>query len=50
MSSSMVYGNFNSSDVDEDSKCDPIGIYELKVIQELLIKAINKFLIYLIEL
>ena len=46
MSSSMVYGNFNSSDVDEDSKCDPIGIYgTLKLSGELLIKAYKQDLI-----
>ena len=27
MSSSMVYGNFDKIEVDEDSKCNPIGIY-----------------------
>ena len=26
-SSSMVYGNFNSKNVNEDSVCEPIGIY-----------------------
>ena len=26
-SSSMVYGNFKDGEVDENSKCDPIGIY-----------------------
>ena len=40
MSSSMVYGNFNSQDVDEDSNCNPIGIYgTLKLSGELLIKS-----------
>ena len=27
MSSSMVYGNFEKKDVDEDTECKPIGIY-----------------------
>ena len=27
MSSSMVYGNFEKKDVDEDIPCKPIGIY-----------------------
>ena len=27
MSSSMVYGNFNKGSVDENTNCDPIGIY-----------------------
>ena len=39
-SSSMVYGNFNSDYVDEDSKCDPMGIYgTLKYCCEKIIKA-----------
>lgn len=39
-SSSMVYGNFNSDFVDEDSKCDPMGIYgTLKYCCEKIIKA-----------
>ena len=43
MSSSMVYGNFNSQDVDEDAVCNPIGIYgTLKLSGELLIKAYNQ--------
>ena len=43
MSSSMVYGNFNSKEVDEKSNCDPIGIYgTLKLSGELLIKAYNQ--------
>jgi nucleoside-diphosphate-sugar epimerase len=40
MSSSMVYGNFDSEDVKEDRECKPIGIYgTLKYSGELLIKA-----------
>ena len=27
MSSSMVYGNFDSEDVNEERNCKPIGIY-----------------------
>ncbi len=43
MSSSMVYGNFNSSDVDEEAICKPIGIYgTLKLSGELLIKSYNQ--------
>ncbi len=39
-SSSMVYGNFDSDFVDENSKCDPIGIYgTLKYCCEKIIKA-----------
>ena len=40
MSSSMVYGNFDSEDVKEDRECKPIGIYgTLKYSGELLVKA-----------
>ena len=40
MSSSMVYGNFDKTDVDESQKCEPIGIYgTLKYAGELMIKA-----------
>jgi len=39
-SSSMVYGNFKTDFVDEDSKCDPMGIYgTLKYCCEKIIKA-----------
>jgi nucleoside-diphosphate-sugar epimerase len=39
-SSSMVYGNFKADFVDEDSKCDPMGIYgTLKYCCEKIIKA-----------
>ena len=39
-SSSMVYGNFESSSVDESSNCDPIGIYgALKLAGEILVKS-----------
>lgn len=42
MSSSMVYGNFDSKDVNEDRICKPIGIYgTLKYSGELLVKAYN---------
>jgi|TARA_B100000795_G_scaffold265832_1_gene248183 nucleoside-diphosphate-sugar epimerase len=43
MSSSMVYGNFNSKNVNEDNTvCKPIGIYgTLKYAGELLVKAYN---------
>ena len=40
ISSSMVYGDFNSNDVNEKSNCKPIGIYgTLKFSGELLVKA-----------
>ena len=40
MSSSMVYGNFDSEDVKEERACKPIGIYgTLKYSGELLVKA-----------
>lgn len=42
-SSSMVYGNFTSGEVTEDTKCDPIGIYgALKLSGEYLVKAYNQ--------
>tara|TARA_B100001123_G_C15291442_1_gene1017614 strand:- start:1091 stop:2098 length:1008 start_codon:yes stop_codon:yes gene_type:complete len=42
MSSSMVYGNFESEDVKEERICNPIGIYgTLKYSGELLVKAYN---------
>jgi nucleoside-diphosphate-sugar epimerase len=43
MSSSMVYGNFNNKDVDEETICKPIGIYgTLKFSGELMIKSYNQ--------
>ena len=40
MSSSMVYGNFNSQSVSEETPCKPIGIYgTLKLSGELLVRA-----------
>ena len=43
MSSSMVYGDFNSIDVNEETNCKPIGIYgTLKLSGELLVKAYNQ--------
>tara|TARA_Y100000590_G_scaffold390826_2_gene466953 strand:- start:3626 stop:4627 length:1002 start_codon:yes stop_codon:yes gene_type:complete len=43
MSSSMVYGNFNSKDVNEETTCKPIGIYgTLKFSGELLVKSYNQ--------
>jgi nucleoside-diphosphate-sugar epimerase len=43
MSSSMVYGNFETSEVDEDSKCTPIGIYgSLKLAGEMIVKSYNQ--------
>ena len=40
MSSSMVYGDFNSIDVNEETVCKPIGIYgTLKLSGELLLKS-----------
>ena len=39
-SSSMVYGNFTENTVNEDTKCNPIGIYgTLKYAGELIVKA-----------
>ena len=43
ISSSMVYGDFKSDQVDEDSICNPIGIYgNLKLAGELMIKSFNQ--------
>ena len=43
LSSSMVYGNFNSKDVDENTTCKPMGIYgTLKYSGELIVKAYNQ--------
>ena len=43
MSSSMVYGDFHTHEVDEESKCDPIGIYgNLKLAGELIVKSYNQ--------
>ena len=42
-SSSMVYGNFNSNSVNEETKCEPIGIYgNLKYAGELMVKSYNQ--------
>ena len=42
-SSSMVYGNFNSETVNEETKCEPIGIYgNLKYAGELIVKSYNQ--------
>lgn len=42
-SSSMVYGNFTKSEVEESDHCDPIGIYgALKYCGEKIIKAYNQ--------
>jgi len=42
-SSSMVYGNFQTKEVQEDAKCDPIGIYgALKFSGEKLLIAYNQ--------
>jgi len=39
----MVYGNFNSKDVDENTTCKPMGIYgTLKYSGELIVKAYNQ--------
>ena len=43
MSSSMVYGNFENKDVDEETECKPIGIYRtLKYAGELMLKSYNQ--------
>ena len=43
LSSSMVYGNFDSKNVNEETSCKPIGIYgTLKYSGELLVKAYNQ--------
>ena len=42
-SSSMVYGNFKSDKVDENTVCEPLGIYgALKYSGELMVKAYNQ--------
>ena len=43
ISSSMVYGNFEGEDVDENTECKPIGIYgTLKYAGELMLKSYNQ--------
>ena len=43
LSSSMVYGNFESAEVDENSPCNPIGIYgNLKLSGEMILKSYNQ--------
>jgi len=43
LSSSMVYGNFDGKEVNEDTTCKPMGIYgTLKLSGELIIKAYNE--------
>mgnify|MGYP001295328602 CR=1 FL=1 len=43
MSSSMVYGNFETKEVDEETTCKPIGIYgTLKYAGELMVKSYNQ--------
>ncbi len=43
ISSSMVYGNFNGQDVNEETNCKPIGIYgSLKYAGELILKSYNQ--------
>ncbi len=43
ISSSMVYGNFEGKDVDENTECKPIGIYgTLKYAGELMLKSYNQ--------
>tara|TARA_B100000902_G_scaffold397560_1_gene461729 strand:+ start:1250 stop:2260 length:1011 start_codon:yes stop_codon:yes gene_type:complete len=43
LSSSMVYGNFDGKEVNEDTICKPMGIYgTLKLSGELIIKAYNE--------
>lgn len=43
ISSSMVYGDFETPEVDENSKCNPIGIYgSLKLAGELIVKSYNQ--------
>ena len=42
-SSSMVYGNFTSNAVDEETSCNPLGIYgNLKYAGELIVKSYNQ--------
>ena len=43
ISSSMVYGNFETKEVDEETACKPIGIYgTLKYAGELIVKSYNQ--------
>lgn len=43
ISSSMVYGDFNNQEVDENTACNPIGIYgNLKYAGELIVKSYNQ--------
>ena len=43
LSSSMVYGNFSNLEVNENSICNPIGIYgNLKLCGEMILKAYNQ--------
>ena len=43
ISSSMVYGDFNNKEVDENTVCNPIGIYgNLKYAGELIVKSYNQ--------
>lgn len=43
VSSSMVYGNFDNNEVDEETSCNPIGIYgTLKLAGELIVKSYNQ--------
>ena len=43
LSSSMVYGNFDGKDVNEDTICNPIGVYgTLKLSGELIVKAYSE--------
>ena len=43
ISSSMVYGDFNNKEVDENTVCSPIGIYgNLKYAGELIVKSYNQ--------
>ena len=43
LSSSMVYGHFDSDTVDEDTTCNPLGIYDtLKYTGELIVKAYHR--------
>ena len=49
LSSSMVYGNFNSKQVNEETACNPLGIYgTLKYSGSLLLKHTIKFSMFLI--
>ena len=43
ISSSMVYGDFNNKEVNENTSCNPIGIYgNLKYAGELIVKSYNQ--------